>query len=132
MVNKNISGKENPLIKYPIIRLYHHRPKFKLSRKLLDKGGRTVITCETQKGVVFIGYTDCWKMESYKKIKGKSIAFGRLMLAMSTIIKSEYNKEIEAKVRAQIGKIDEKLFQNAKLGIKPVDPVKIYTNGEKS
>ena len=120
--------------KYPQIRVTHNRRKGSMWTKGKDKayGGNTNIKLEIEFGVIYVGVSICWNHEAYNKIKGKSIAFGRLMRAYKPGHNAYNCMKMEKIIRAQIGKVDERLYQNALQGIKPVDPVKVYVPKEKN
>ena len=126
--NKKEEKYKPKVIKYPVIRVIHNRKKTSLGQEK-PNGGYTVLRLELEFGVYYAGISVCWNLEAYNKVKGKSIAFGRLMRALHygfSETNSALKTEIEQKIRAQIGKVDEELFENARDGIKPVDPVKVY------
>ena len=83
------------------------------------KGGGTLVQLEIRKGVCYTGVAFCWKGDVYNKRKGKSIAFGRLMSALSAL---EYPDYVETKefIHSKIGKIDDLFYYPAFCGWKIV------------
>ena len=102
--------------KYPKVEVTHMRHE-NIFGKVLPKGGATVINLEIGKGVYYSGVAYCWKGDVYNKRKGKSIAFGRLMYALSALDYPDYAQTYDW-IFSKIGWIDQNLYWDAFNGLK--------------
>ena len=102
--------------KYPKVKVQHIR-KWSYRGNVLSKGGATAVQLEIRKGVYYTGIAYCWKGDVYNKKKGKSIAFGRLMYALSALDYPDYAQTYDW-ILPKIGKIDLNLYLDGFLGNK--------------
>lgn len=106
-----------PKNNYPKLTIEHRRPEtiigviapIKLIRSL---GGLTVVKLTLRKGVEITGKAYCWKLEPYNKRKGKSIALGRLLYALSALDFPDY-VATKKWVVSKVGKVDKDLVKKA-------------------
>jgi len=116
--DKDISESEVNMTKkneYPKVVVKHIRVADGFG--VMSKGGATLVQLEIRKGVCYSGIAFCWKGDVYNKIKGKSIAFGRLMQAVKRQNYLEDSQTYDF-ILSKIGKIDRGLFGDAYIGRK--------------
>lgn len=95
---------------HPSVEIIHQRTG-------TPKGGYTAIRYWVTKGSEVTGISFCWEQDTYSKIKGKSIAFGRVMRALDVLGLSKRMKNYHYSfILRDVGKIDQKLFQLARDG----------------
>lgn len=105
-------------IEYPQMSIRHNR---KLVRRgeVAKKGGMTSIVFEIRKGTAFIGVAHCWKLDTYNKVKGRSIALGRLLYSFDKFSQEDF-QIISKWIFKRVGKIDRKFMWDAYHG-KPIE-----------
>ena len=118
-LDKDILESEENMTKkneYPKVQISHFRNRDCMGR-IVSKGGGTFLKLEIRKGVCYVGVAYCWKGDVYNKRKGKSIALGRLLYALSALGFPEY-EETKKWLFSKVGKIDGDLWNRAFHGLK--------------
>ena len=90
--DKDILESEENMTKkneYPKVQISHFRNRDFVGQ-VASKGGGTFLKLEIRKGVCYVGVAYCWKGDVYNKRKGKSIALGRLLYALSALNYPDY------------------------------------------